>query len=66
VLFERISDFGRVRRLILRNQRKDDLLFLRKMSLQIASPEVGEPGGGFSKAGLIVARSGLIQVQRLD
>src|SRR5262245_53160568 len=66
VLFERTSDFSRVRRLIRRQQREDDLLFLRKMSLQIASPEAGEPGGGFSKAGLIVASRGLIQVQRLD
>jgi hypothetical protein len=62
MLFERFSDFSRVRRLIFCQQLKDDLLFLREMSLQIAFSEVGEPGGGFSKAGLIVARSDLIQV----
>src|SRR5215510_3646176 len=66
MLFERISDFSSARRLILCKQRKDNLLLLRKMSLQIASPEVGEPGGGFSKLGLIAARTGLIQVHRLD
>src|SRR5215831_2662631 len=66
MLFERFPDFSRVRSLILRKQWKDDQLFLRKVSLQIVSPEVCEPGGGFSKDGLVGARPGLIQVQRLD
>src|SRR5262252_3607609 len=66
MLFERFPDFSRIRRLIFRKQWKDYLLFLRKVSLQVASPEVDEPGGGFSKDGLVVDSPGLIQVQRLD
>src|SRR5215468_9083616 len=66
VLFERFPYFSRIRRLMLCQQRQDDLLFLRKVSLQIAYPEVDEPDGGFSKDGLVGARPGLIQVQRLD